>query len=152
MSPLVGTISALMLACAPASGQDKPIVATHIGVKLPALIGVLANPPVLDVRTSGNSITGTTTTSVRANAPWQLTVSLVTPIDPSLTASFRIGKGRTTTLTAAAPTAVVTFGSGACLRCSVTVAWDFTYKAKGSRKPVLTVPKLLFEARSTLTG
>lgn len=143
---------ALLILAARATAQDVPAVATRVGVKQPVLAGVLEQPPVLGIRLKGSTITGTTTARVRANVPWQLRVSLVAPVDQTLTASFRIGKGSATALSARQPTAIAGAGATPCVACRVELQWDFTYKAKGSRKPVPVVPKLMFEALASLRG
>jgi hypothetical protein len=142
-------IVVLSLGAVEAEAQPSVAVATKVGVRQFALTGLLENPPVTGTRIKGSTITGTTTARVRSNAPWTLRVSLVAPVNPNLEASFRLGRGREVELSASRRSAVVTSGPTPCVRCSVTLEWEFEYKVKGKTKVTPTVPKLLFEAVPT---
>lgn len=130
--------------------QQAVAVPTVFGMTQPTLAGLLEVPVLTGQAVKGSTITGTTAARVRANVPWTLRVSLVAPVNPALTASFKIGNGKAVALTAASPSATVTTGTTPCALCLVTLAWDFTYKSSGKTKVTPTVPALRFEARPTV--
>lgn len=137
-------------AAPPVAPTVPPTIApTSVAVRQPVLVGLLESPSVTNTRVKGTSITGTSVARVRANAAWTLRVALAAPIDPTLTATFRIGKGAGTTLSGKTPEAVVTTGSTPCRACAVTLEWDFTYRAQGPRRPTPVVPRLQFTALPT---
>ena len=147
---LLRSVVSVCVLAAPALAQQPVVRQAQFGMTQPAITGLLETPVVTGQSVKGATITGTTAARVRTNVPWTLRVSLVAPVNPALTASFKLGNGKAVALTAANPTAIVTTGSTPCATCLVTLAWDFTYKSSGKTKVTPTVPPLLFEATATV--
>lgn len=142
----VATLFLLLTSTVPALAQQSITVSAQVGMTQPLLVGVLSNSPVTGTRVKGSTITGTTTTLLGANVPWALRVSLVAPVNPILSARFRLGNGRLVELTASQPTAIVTSGPTACARCAVTLDWTFEYRVSGKTKFTPTIPPMTMEA------
>jgi hypothetical protein len=130
-----GLLLALAVGAVRLAAQPAVLVPTTMGVQQPYVLGLLS-PPVMTVTSiSGNTVKSTSTATIRSNAGWQLQVTLAPPVSSNLTVKVVVGKGKAITLTATAPSAVVSTGTAACLACAVTMDWDFTYKVSGRNAP-----------------
>ncbi len=127
--------------------QQGASVRTQVGISIGKMAGVLGQPAFTTIKTAGQNVTATSTPIVRANAAWQLSVALVPPVDPKLTVKVAAAGGKTLTLDAKTPSAVVATGAQACTRCAVTLAWTFQFGGTGSSKTALTPPPINYTAR-----
>ncbi len=143
-------LASLALVSSSLHAQQTVAVPTVFGMSQPVLTGLLEVPAVTRRVVKGQTMTAMTTARIRTNVPWSLRVSLVPPVNPALTASFKLGNGKAVALSATRPSATVTTGTTPCAACLVTLEWDFTYKTSGKTKITPTVPALLFEALPTV--
>jgi hypothetical protein len=143
-------LALLVTAAVPVLGQQPIARQAVFGMTQPVLTGLLEVPAVTRPVVKGATMTAMTTARIRTNVPWSLRVSLVPPVNPALTASFKLGNGKAVALSATRPSATVTTGTTPCAACLVTLEWDFTYKSSGKTKVTPTAPALLFEALPTV--
>ncbi|MDQ8153597.1 MAG: hypothetical protein P3B98_02945 [Gemmatimonadota bacterium] len=121
--------------------QQGASVRTRLGVEVGRLAGVVGSPAMTIEKFDGKKVEARSTPVVRANAAWQLRVTLAAPVDPKLTVTVE-GDDRGATLSAKNPSAIVAVGNAPCQRCEVELEWSFTLASpvKGGKKA--TVPTL----------
>ena len=99
--------AAALLCGRTAAAQTTQLVATNIGLSQTVLQGVLPAPVMTVTRTSGLTVTATSTANVRSNVGWRLQVTLTAPIATNLTARVEVGRNRAITLSPTSPSAVI---------------------------------------------